>query len=115
MASIDALAKGLPMPVQGPPSKPDFELEDKEFTTAKSIRSVATLDERYFNDLSNDIRDYVIKLLPSFEETPRNIRSLNYRKLLDDFMQETGNGYWSAKRQNYNPATHFLWPDDKEK
>lgn len=115
MASIDALAKGLLAPVQGPPSKPGFELEDKEFTTAKSIRSVATLDEKYFNDLSSDIRDYVIKFLPSFEETPRTIRSPNYRKLVDDFMQETGNGYWNAKRLYYNPATHFLWPDDKEK
>lgn len=115
MASIDALAKGLLAPVQGPPSKPDFELEDKEFTTAKSIRSVATLDEKYFNDLSSDIRDYVIKFLPSFEETPRTVRSPNYRKLVDDFMQETGNDYLNAKRLYYNPATHFLWPDDKEK
>ena len=115
MASIDALAKGLPAPVQGLSSKPDFELEDKEFTTVKSIKAVATLDEAYFNDLCDDVRDYVAENLSVFEETPRSIKSANYRKLLDDFTEKLGNGYWIAGRRDYNPATHFAWPADKEK
>lgn len=115
MASIDALAKGLSAPVGRPPSKPDFELEDKEFTTVKSVKAVATLCETFFEDLGNDIREYVGRFLLAFEETPRTVRNEKYRQLLDDFMEEDGNGYWVAERPGYVPATDLVWPEDQEK
>lgn len=115
MASIDALAKGLPAPVKGPPSKPNFELEDKEFTTVKSVKAVATLSDTFFEDLGNDVREYVVRFLLAFEETPRTIKNAKYRELLDDFMEDEGNGYWRAERPGCVPATDLVWPEDKEK
>ena len=115
MASIDALAEGLPAPSQGPPSKPRFELEDKDFLSVKSVRTVATLPEQFFKDLCDDVREFVIRLLPSFDDTPRTIKKPKYRKLLDDFMEQFGKAYWAADRRNFNPATCFVWPADKEK
>ena len=115
MASIDALAKGQPAPSKGPPSKPNFELEDKDFTTVKSVKAVATLSDGYFGDLGNDIRDYVVKSLSDFAETPRSIKNAKYRKLLDGFMEECGKGYWTPGRRECNTVTDFIWPVDKER
>lgn len=115
MSSIDALAKGLPAPAEGAPSKPDFELEERDFTTVRSVQAVATLSENVFSDLTEDICEYVLKFLSAFEETPRTIKNTNYRKLLDDFIEGDGYAYWEAGRRNCNPAMHLVWPEDKEK
>ena len=115
MASIDALAKGLQAPSQGPPSKPRFELEDKEFPSVKSVRTVATLPEQFFKDLCDDVREFVIESLSAFDDTPRTIKKPKYRRLLDSFMEKFGKVYWAADRPKFNSTTDFVWPADKEK
>ena len=106
MASIDALS--------GVATKPSVSLNENDFTTLKSVKEVITLDFQWL-DLLKVIHSFVAEHIEECKTIPRTLKSDIYKDLVDSFLEDNGQKYWSEERDGFMKATHFAWPVDQEK
>lgn len=107
MASIDALS--------AVDTKPDFSLNENEFSSLKAVREVATLEDQRWRELVHAVHSFVADHLDECTFVPRNLKKGPYSRLVELFLSNGVSQLWASDREGYQAGSHFVWPNDQEK